>query len=162
MCRCNKKKSVPETVPPVRAVVVQKAVIQKPVLTTAQWGPPTWMILHTLAELTGDNKDHDALWRGLLINLRGRLPCEECRKHYSAWWAQTPLVSGGVRGWLLALHNDVNRRRRVSQWTENAIRATYGGERTLRMAAVREALEKLRSLGLVDLADGFRYVIEVV
>lgn len=147
----------------------KERVVAKPAqLTTSQWGPPVWTILHTLVELSeGKGAAVDPLWRGLLINLRGLLPCPECQRHYSDWWASVPIPTtgnfvGALRMWLLTLHNDVNRRNKARQWTETQVKAAYGGPVAERLAAVAAAQEKLRGLGLTALADGFRHVIGAV
>lgn len=156
---------VPKKAPP--ATRAGKRVVAAP-LTTAQWGPPVWTILHTLVELSeGKGSSVDPLWRGLLINLRGLLPCPECQRHYSDWWASVPIpvtgnFVGALRMWLLTLHNDVNRRNKGRVWAEADVRRTYAGGREERLAAVAAAQEKLRSLGLAELADGFRHVIAAV
>ena len=187
MCGCNKRRqaAIPPTEPfvapkkvarPVAPAKVAKVVpakvvpakvtpVTKPAtLTTDQWGPPVWTILHTLVELSeGKGSAVDPLWRGLLINLRGLLPCPECQRHYSDWWASVPIpvtgnFVGALRVWLLTLHNDVNRRNKGRAWTETQLRAAYGGG----LVAVTAAQEKLKGLGLVALADGFRHVIAAV
>jgi hypothetical protein len=52
------------------------------------------------------------------------LPCQECTDHYRAWFATHP-VDGSVSLWLLALHNDVNRRRGFPEWTAEQMLAAY-------------------------------------
>lgn len=186
MCGCNKRRQVgpqgqPSQMPPSQPSVAPKK-LSRPVapvraapvkvaapapLTTLQWGPPVWTILHTLVELSEGKSGVDPLWRGLLINLRGLLPCPECQRHYSDWWASVPIpvtgnFVGALRMWLLTLHNDVNRRNKGRPWTETQVKAAYGGPVAERLAAVAAAQEKLGGLGLTALADGFRHVIAQV
>lgn len=83
------------------------------------WGPPLWRVLHTLAELRGS----DPMWPILLDVMRAGLPCPECRYHYNAWYESHPIGGVDMGEWLLALHNDVNRRNEKAQWTRERVRA---------------------------------------
>ncbi len=51
-----------------------------------------------------------------------------------------------IKEWVLALHNDVNHRKGVAPWNAAAVTATYGGDRTVRAAAVRAAIDAVRGM----------------
>ncbi len=122
------------------------------------WGPPLWVALHSLAELTEDV----AVWDQLLTAVEATMPCPECKSHFAAWRIAHPLtsttdvngltVSESVRSWLLALHNDVNRRTGRPEWTVEQLEGVYRPER------VREVLGDVReyiSSGFANALDRF-------
>jgi hypothetical protein len=98
-----------------------------PIVDPALWGPPLWRLLHTLAEVAGSGSGSDvsADWSRLFAALRTALPCPDCTRHYTAWYAAHPFVSDPAT-WILALHNDVNRRRGANVWTTRDVSTTYG------------------------------------
>lgn len=74
------------------------------------WGPHLWIILHSLAErIKGNSQEERRLWSGLLSNLRFTLPCPQCKKHYSEYYASNKISENSeIRLWLYNLHNQVN------------------------------------------------------
>lgn len=113
----------------------------------AVWGAPLWAVLHGLAEL-GATKIPFSDWRELTAVLQTSLPCEECSRHYQRWYrVRPPVETQPIRQWLLDLHNDVNRRRRVAIWTPEQLTAHYAGiDRVMESVQMRERVEKLREL----------------
>jgi hypothetical protein len=93
------------------------------VISPTIWGPPLWRLLHALAE----KRETDTEWPTLLRALREGIPCPECAYHYNAWYARNPLRGRGVAAWLLALHNDVNRRNKKAEWNREAATASVEG-----------------------------------
>jgi hypothetical protein len=115
-----------------------------PIVDPALWGPPLWRLLHTLAEmyLSAPSIGIDD-WSQLLAALRTSLPCPECTRHYESWFTLHPFTADPA-AWLLALHNDVNRRRGVSVvWTLQDVRATYG---VAMMTDLQAMLTRVRGL----------------
>ena len=88
------------------------------------WGASLWHLLHTAAQFT-TNVHQRLTWIRLLEAMKGALPCPECSTHYNAWITANPLslpISGpelttAISTWLLAFHNDVNRRNNKEAWT---------------------------------------------
>jgi hypothetical protein len=87
--------------------------------SNAIWGPALWMILHSACEQIGSQtlkklpQEESRIWIGLLQSLRYSLPCPQCKKHYTAYFNQTPIRSiqkDNIRTWLFNLHNNVNQR----------------------------------------------------
>lgn len=87
------------------------------------WGPHLWMILHSTAEKIGSSpikrlpQEEQRIWIGLLSSLRYSLPCPQCKKHYSDYYASHPITSiqkDSIRLWLYNLHNQVNIRNQKS------------------------------------------------
>ena len=76
------------------------------------WGPHLWMILHSTSERIGSKKhlpsEETRLWSGLLSSLRYSIPCPQCKKHYSEYYASNPITD--IRIWLYNLHSDINNR----------------------------------------------------
>jgi len=90
----------------------------------AEWGPPMWKLLHSMAEKAGTSVlqvDEKRAWISFLRLTEGILPCPMCRDHYRQWRRTHPLedflANHGdlfrerVREWLWGLHDDVNSRR---------------------------------------------------
>lgn len=83
------------------------------------WGPQLWMILHSATERIGNStlkrlpQEESRIWTNLLASLRYSLPCPLCKKHYTEYFAKTPITSFNrdtIRLWLYNLHNQVNER----------------------------------------------------
>jgi hypothetical protein len=105
-CGCNKNKSVSST----------DAID----LNARNWGPVYWTVLHTFTELTGKKNNINAdneesyLWDYILRELGNVLPCNECRNHYTQYYAsnmpffiinaQFEEKRNKLREWLYALH----------------------------------------------------------
>lgn len=91
---------------------------------TADWGPLFWKLLHSLAELSGSQKDavlrgdETRNWIQVLIQLEHTIPCDVCRTHYAEWLKLHPPselltipyaeLGEWIRGYLWSLHNRIN------------------------------------------------------
>jgi len=111
----------------------------------AIWGPPLWRFLHSAAARAG-NGTGDHVWTTVLEAMKTGLPCQECTDHYRTWFATHP-VDGSVSTWLLALHNDVNRRRQIPEWSAEQLTAAYPDGAA---AAAAVGLPEGLGLGLVS------------
>ena len=83
------------------------------------WGPSLWLILHSACERIGSQNlkrlplEEARIWFGLLNSLRYSLPCPQCKKHYTLYSNQTPIIQVTkevIRRWLFNLHDQVNQR----------------------------------------------------
>ena len=93
----------------------------------AIWGPHLWRFLHGAAAAAAAGAGSvtaGSVWSSVLEAMKTGLPCQECTDHYRTWFATHP-VDGSVSLWLLALHNDVNRRRQIPEWTAEQLLAAY-------------------------------------
>jgi hypothetical protein len=81
------------------------------------WGPSLWLILHSASERIGSQHlkklplEESRIWFGLLQSLRFSLPCPLCKKHYTSYSNQTPIIAitkDILRRWLFNLHDHVN------------------------------------------------------
>lgn len=110
----------------------------QPIISPSIWGPPLWRLLHGLAAAAVPQADE--AWPALLVALRTALPCPDCTRHYTAWHDTHPFVGGeSPAAWVLALHNDVNRRKQVPEWTPEMVAAAAAAAPPLAdaLAAVR-------------------------
>lgn len=120
--------------PAARQVPTVRSTLRRPerIIDPAIWGPPLWRILHSLAEVAETN----TAWAALLNALRTALPCPDCSSHYNAWIDSHTVGSGvSIKAWLLALHNDVNRRKGVAEWTPEMLTAATGRVRRMDLEA---------------------------
>lgn len=87
----------------------------------ADWGPPMWKLLHSMAERAGSSVlqvDEVRAWIQVLRLTEAVLPCAMCRAHYKEWRTRRPLdallpyraemFKERVREWLWELHESVN------------------------------------------------------
>jgi hypothetical protein len=94
--------------------------------------------------------------------MKTALPCTECSAHYNAWITANPVslpLSGtdlqvAISSWILALHNDVNRRNDVAPWTLEQVAATYTDK-----AAARAAVARLRPYIPAAVLGYFEYLL---
>lgn len=93
-------------------------------LSREAWGPRFWEILHTLAELTGnqktqiENNDEADAWIILIKSQAFVMPCALCKQHYLEWQKHHPFqhlrsIVGKqrqefLRGWFWGCHDRVN------------------------------------------------------
>lgn len=129
-----------------------------PTVDTSVWGALLWKVLHTASVFTKTTA-HIPLWRNLIKALKTGLPCPDCSAHYNAWVASQSIhfsiIGDGIRTsalqWVLALHNNVNKRRDppVAPWKVKQVIAAYEGipaEKAARIAAAVTALQSLHGV----------------
>jgi len=88
-------------------------------MSPSQWGPPTWIFLHTLAEKIKEDS-YPTIGRQLIINIIhicGLLPCPECSDHAKKFWSNVTINNVKNKRDLIDLlyvfHNTVNQRKRI-------------------------------------------------
>ena len=98
------------------------------------WGPSLWLILHSACERIGSQHlnrlplEEARIWFGLLNSLRYSLPCPQCKKHYTIYSNQTPIMQVTkdiVRRWLFNLHDQVNQRNQKESIPYDSIVSQY-------------------------------------
>jgi hypothetical protein len=110
---------------------------------TADWGPLFWNLLHSLAELTGKQKDNllqddeTRIWVQLLLSMKATIPCDICQEHYGRWLSQYPpkmlyempydYRGEWVRQFLCSLHNVINEENEKPIFPIEKLRETYKG-----------------------------------
>ena len=87
-------------------------------MSPSQWGPPTWIFMHTLAEKIKEDSfaiiGHNLIL--VIIQICNNLPCPECAQHAKQFWANVKISNIKNRTDLINLlyvfHNTVNKRKR--------------------------------------------------
>lgn len=86
-------------------------------MSPSQWGPPTWIFMHTLAEKVRQ-ESFPIIGQQLiiqLIQLCSNLPCPECASHAKLFWSKVKI--GNIQckedliNLLFVFHNIVNKRK---------------------------------------------------
>lgn len=97
----------------------------------AQWGPPMWRFIHSMAEKVGRvvdvrvqaqrNSEEKRLWLVLIQLLQKSMPCPLCRQHFREYVMRNGFGNifnsvgeerrKGVRTWLWLLHKQVRERK---------------------------------------------------
>jgi hypothetical protein len=82
-----------------------------------QWGPPTWIFMHTLANSVKDDS-FDSIKQQMisfLIEICYNLPCPECANHAKLFWRKvnTSNIKNKIDlvNLLYVFHNTVNKRK---------------------------------------------------
>lgn len=95
------------------------------------WGPYAWTMLHTIAFTSppgllanGNSKIREA-YRLHLESLQTILPCPQCREHYTEHYEEDPPRLEALVDWMGDLHNYVNRRKEVAEWTREQVYEKY-------------------------------------
>jgi hypothetical protein len=86
-------------------------------MSPSQWGPPTWMFLHTLAAKV-KNESFPIVGKNiimLIIQICNNLPCPDCAQHSKQFWSKVNLNQINSQKDLINLlyvfHNIVNKRK---------------------------------------------------
>jgi hypothetical protein len=86
-------------------------------MSPSQWGPPTWIFIHTLAEKIKDDR-FDVIGKQVILNIIEickNLPCPECSDHAKQFWAKVNINKVNTKQDLINLlfvfHNSVNLRK---------------------------------------------------
>ena len=82
-----------------------------------QWGPPTWIFFHTLAEKIKDDQ-YNVIGKQVIyyiIQICNNLPCPECSVHAKQFWSKVNVDKVNTKTDLINLlfvfHNSVNKRK---------------------------------------------------
>lgn len=86
-------------------------------MSPSQWGPPTWIFIHTLAEKIKDDR-FDVIGKQVILNIIEickNLPCPECSDHAKQFWAKVNInkvtTKQDLINLLFVFHNSVNVRK---------------------------------------------------
>ena len=89
-------------------------------MSPSDWGPPTWIFLHTLAEKVKETS-FPLISQQLIktiITICNNLPCPECTSHAKIFWSSVNVAGIQTKQDLINLlfvfHNSVNKRRKVT------------------------------------------------
>lgn len=88
-------------------------------MSPSQWGPPTWLFLHTLAEKVKE-ESFPIIGRQIIINIIqicNLLPCPECAQHAKEFWANVSInnvsTKTDLKNLLYVFHNSINKRKKM-------------------------------------------------
>jgi hypothetical protein len=88
-------------------------------MSPSDWGPPTWLFLHTLVEKVKENSFQLISQQliKMIIQICNNLPCPECTLHAKTFWNNINI--GNIRtkqdliNLLFVFHNSVNKRKKT-------------------------------------------------
>eukprot|EP00933_Yihiella_yeosuensis_P054982 TRINITY_DN53600_c0_g1_i1.p1 TRINITY_DN53600_c0_g1~~TRINITY_DN53600_c0_g1_i1.p1 ORF type:complete len:213 (-),score=50.65 TRINITY_DN53600_c0_g1_i1:108-746(-) len=97
------------------------------------WGPPTWFFLHSMTLALPDkvDKDKQKSIKNLLEALPLTLPCPTCGRNFAKWMKENPVTDDILSSrekmvdWMIAAHNDVNKRNKKKIYTKAEVLAEY-------------------------------------
>ena len=84
-----------------------------------QWGPPTWIFMHTLVEKVKEEQ-FPRIGHQIIVNLIQicyNLPCPDCTEHAKEFWSKVQI--GNIKSkmdlinLLFVFHNSVNKRKNL-------------------------------------------------
>ncbi len=88
-------------------------------MSPSQWGPPTWLFLHTLAEKVKE-ESFPIIGRQIILNIIqicNLLPCPECAQHAKEFWLNVSInnvsTKTDLKNLLYVFHNSINKRKKV-------------------------------------------------
>lgn len=87
-------------------------------MSPSQWGPPTWMFLHTIAEKVKE-ESFPLIGRQIILNIIqicNLLPCPECSEHAKQFWSNVSInnvaTKTDLKNLLFVFHNSINKRKK--------------------------------------------------
>lgn len=91
-------------------------------MSPSDWGPPTWIFLHTIAEKVKENSFRLISQQliKMIIQICNNLPCPECTVHAKAFWNNVNVNNiqnkQDLINLLYVFHNSVNKRKKTQQF----------------------------------------------
>ncbi len=94
-------------------------------MSPSQWGPPTWMFIHTLAEKVKDDQ-FPKIGQQIIANIQQicyNLPCPDCADHSRIFWSKVKI--GNIQSktdlvnLLYVFHNCINKRKQLGPFKYN-------------------------------------------
>lgn len=88
-------------------------------MSPSQWGPPTWIFMHTLAEKIKEDSFPIIGQQVIIqiIQMCANLPCPDCASHAKLFWSKVKtgniLCKSDLVNLLFVFHNTVNKRKHL-------------------------------------------------
>lgn len=88
-------------------------------MSPSDWGPPTWIFMHTLAEKIKEDSFPTMGQQliSILVQICANLPCPECATHAKSFWSNVKISNIKTKQDLIDLlfvfHNSVNKRKKT-------------------------------------------------
>jgi hypothetical protein len=123
--------------PPKQQIQTVKEVLQEPEKKKMRWGQPVWFFFHTIAEKV--KPESFAIIRmellQLVTSICKNLPCPTCSQHAVTYLANTNINTIQTKDQLIdffyTFHNDVNKRKGLSQFPRELLQEKYSKANTL-------------------------------
>lgn len=87
-----------------------------------QWGPPTWLFIHTLAEKVKEDS-YPIIGTQIIANIIqicANLPCPDCADHSKVFWSKVKISNIKTKQDLINLlfvfHNTINKRKNLTMF----------------------------------------------
>lgn len=87
-----------------------------------QWGPPTWMFIHTLAEKVKEDS-YPIIGSQIIANIIqicANLPCPDCADHSKVFWSKVKISNIKTKqdliNILFVFHNTINKRKNLTMF----------------------------------------------
>ena len=88
-------------------------------MSPSQWGPPTWLFMHTIAEKIKEDS-YPIIGKQMIYNLIqicNLLPCPDCSEHAKTFWTNVKVgniqTKSDLINLLFVFHNCVNKRKQI-------------------------------------------------
>ena len=88
-------------------------------MSPSQWGPPTWLFIHTLAEKVKEDS-YSVIGGQIIANIIQicmNLPCPDCADHSKVFWSKVKISNIKTKqdliNVLFVFHNTVNKRKQL-------------------------------------------------
>jgi hypothetical protein len=98
-------------------------------MSPSDWGPPTWIFLHTIAEKVKETSFPLISQQliQMIVEICNNLPCPECSSHAKVFWNNVNKINIQTKQDLINLlfvfHNNVNKRKNTPQFKyENLVK----------------------------------------
>jgi hypothetical protein len=89
-------------------------------MSPSQWGPPTWLFMHTLVEKVKE-ESYPIIGGQIITNIIqicANLPCPDCADHSKIFWSKVKICNIKTKQDLINLifvfHNTVNKRKQLA------------------------------------------------
>ena len=131
---------------------------------TSIWGPPTWILFHTLIEkMTDDgfNKVGLQLFR-YFKRICNNLPCPDCAQHATQFLSRVNIANikskTDLKNMFYLFHNVVNKRKNKSMYNVNNLEQHYKSNNTINV--YNNFIKNFKTKGNMRLlADAFQRTI---
>jgi hypothetical protein len=134
-------------------------------MDTRFWGPPAWILLHTIAYNYVPNEINREIYALFFENLKNVLPCIYCRASYTEYISLEPIQkylnsSKDLSLWLYKIHNLVNNKLRsqgLINWEDPSFESVYK-----KYSDENDSIDKCRSRYQSIMGWNFLYCIVFV
>ena len=131
---------------------------------TSIWGPPTWILFHTLIEkMTDDGFNKVGIQLFVYIKrICNNLPCPDCAQHATQFLSRVNIANikskTDLKNMFYLFHNVVNKRKNKSMYNVNNLEQHYKSNNTINV--YNNFIKNFKTKGNMRLlADAFQRTI---